>query len=89
MGELSELIRDYIHECFDNHDYIPSDDEIFKKFEEYDPSEHMIEKEINFFFDGYYILPTTIVKWEGAIYDGVQIQRELSIGEDSQRQKIS
>jgi hypothetical protein len=87
MNELAEMIRDYIHECFDNQDYIPSDDEVFERFPE--ASEHLVEKEINFFFDGYYILPTTEIKYEGVIYDGVQIQRELCIGEDSKRQSVS
>lgn len=89
MNDLSEMIRDYIHECFDTGNYIPSDDEIYLKFREQEPSEHIIEKEINFFFDGYYILPTTIVKWEGAIYDGIQIQRAISIGEDEKRSAVS
>jgi hypothetical protein len=89
VNDLAEMIRDYIHECFDNHDYIPDDSEIYTKFQSYEPSEHIIEKEINFFFDGYYILPTTKVKWEGVIYDGIQIQREIGIGEDEERFKVS
>jgi hypothetical protein len=87
MNELANLIRDYIHECFDNQDYIPDDDELYSKFPE--ASEHVIEKEINFFFDGYYILPTTVVKWEGVVYDGIQIQREISIREDEKRRSVS
>jgi hypothetical protein len=87
MNELANMIRDYIHECFDNQNYIPDDDELFEKFPQ--ASEHVIEKEVNFFFDGYYILPTTKVKWEGVIYDGIQIQREISLGENEERFKVS
>ena len=79
MNELSELIRDYIHECFDTGNYIPSDDEIYLKFREQEPSEHIIEKEINSFFDGHYILSTTKIKWEGRIHPKVQIEMEDAI----------
>jgi hypothetical protein len=27
VNDLAEMIRDYIHECFDNKNYVPSDDE--------------------------------------------------------------
>lgn len=77
MNELAENIRDYIHECFDNQDYIPSDDELYSKFPE--ASEHVIEKEINSFFDGNYILSTTVIKYEGKIYPQVQIEMEDAI----------
>ncbi|MEW5567333.1 hypothetical protein [Rossellomorea marisflavi] len=77
MNELSEMIRSYIHECFENHDYIPSDDEVYLKFRDHQPSEHIIEKEINFFFDGYYILPTTEIKWEGKVDAEVYVQSEI------------
>jgi hypothetical protein len=74
-NELSEMIRDYIHECFDNQDYIPDDSEIFTRFEEHEPSEHMIEKEIHFFFDSYFLLPDTVIEWEGNL-DTIHIERE-------------
>jgi hypothetical protein len=79
MCELSEMIRDYIHECFDNENYVPSDDEVYMKFLDHQPSEHLIEKEINSFFDGHYILPTTKIKWEGRIRKQVQIEMEDAI----------
>ena len=87
MNESAKKIRAYIHNCFDLHDYIPDDDELFAEFPE--SSLHEVEKEINFFFDGYYILPTTVVKWEGVVYDGIQIQREISIGEDEKGLEVS
>jgi hypothetical protein len=74
MNDLAEMIRDYIHECFDNHNYIPDDDELHEKFPE--ASLHLVEKQINSFFDGHYILPNTTVKWEGTIYPQVQIEME-------------
>jgi hypothetical protein len=77
MCEMSEMIRDYIHECFDNHDYVPGDDEIHAKFPE--ASIHEVEKEINSFFDGNYILSTTVIKYEGKIYPQVQIEMEDAI----------
>jgi hypothetical protein len=79
MNELAEMIRDYIHECFDNENYVPSDDEVYLKFRDHQPSEHLIEKEINSFFDGHYILPTTKIKWEGHIRKQVQIEMEDAI----------
>jgi hypothetical protein len=79
MNELAEMIRDYIHECFDQSNYIPSDDEVYMKFRDHQPSEHIIEKEINSFFDGHYILPTTKIKWEGRIRKQVQIEMEDAI----------
>jgi hypothetical protein len=79
MNELANMIRDYIHECFDQSNYIPSDDEVYMKFRDHQPSEHLIEKEINSFFDGHYILPTTKIKWEGRIRKQVQIEMEDAI----------
>jgi hypothetical protein len=76
MCELSEMIRDYIHECFNNHNMIPSDDQIYTHFQAYEPSEHIIEKEINAFFDGHYILPNTVIEYEGPINPQVQIEME-------------
>jgi hypothetical protein len=75
MNELSEMIRNYIHECFDNHNVIPSDDQIYTHFQAYEPSEHIIEKEIHFFFDSYFILEDTEIEWEGNL-DTIHIERE-------------
>jgi hypothetical protein len=75
MCELSEMIRDYIHECFDNLNTIPSDDQIYTHFQAYEPSEHIIEKEIHFFFDSYFLLPDTVIEWEGNL-DTIHIERE-------------
>jgi hypothetical protein len=75
MCELSEMIRDYIHECFDNENLIPSDDLIYTHFQAYEPSEHIIEKEIHFFFDSYCLLPDTVIEWEGNL-DAIHIERE-------------
>jgi hypothetical protein len=84
MCELSEMIRDYIHECFGTENRIPSDDEVYLKFRAYEPSEHIIEKEIHFFFDSYYILPDTEIKWEGKLPKGlVSIQTELKVEKDA------
>ena len=88
MCELSEMIRDYIHECFDNENRVPGDDEVYLKFRAYEPSEHIIEKEIHFFFDSYFILEDTKIEWEGD-FNGIQIQREISIGEDEKGFKVS
>jgi hypothetical protein len=84
MNELSEMIRDYIHECFDNHNMIPSDDQIYTHFQAYEPSEHIIEKEIHFFFDSYYIFQDTEIKWEGELAEGlVSIQSEMKVEKDA------
>jgi hypothetical protein len=90
MSELSEMIRDYIHECFDTLNLIPSDDMIYERFQAYEPSEHIIEKEIHFFFDSYYIFKDTKIEWEGDLSNvDIQIQREISLGEDEKRFKVS
>ncbi|WP_219169524.1 hypothetical protein [Bacillus sp. MCCB 382] len=90
MNELVNNIRDYIHECFDNENRIPSDDEVYLKFRAFEPSEHIIEKEIHFFFDSYYILENTKIEWEGDLSNvDIQVQREVSIGEDAKRFKVS
>lgn len=73
---LAELIRDYIHEKFDTENRIVSDDEIYTHFQTYEPSEHIIEKEINAFFDGHYILQNTVIEYEGPINPQVQIEME-------------
>jgi hypothetical protein len=89
MCELSEMIRDYIHECFGTENRIPSDDEVYLKFRAYEPSEHIIEKEIHFFFDSYFILEDTKIEWEGELPNGIQVQRTISIGEDEKGFKVS
>jgi hypothetical protein len=87
MNELANMIRDYIHECFDNGNYVPSDDEVYMKFRDHQPSEHVIEKEIHFFFDSYYIFSDTEIKWEGELPKGlVSIQTEL---EEERNAKVS
>jgi hypothetical protein len=84
MSELSEMIRDYIHECFDTLNLIPSDDMIYERFQAYEPSEHIIEKEIHFFFDSYYIFSDTKIEWEGELPDGlVSIQTEMKVEKDA------
>jgi hypothetical protein len=85
---LAEMIRDYIHEKFDSENRIPSDDEIYTHFQAHEPSEHIIEKEIHFFFDSYYILEDTKIEWEGDL-SGIQVQRTISIGEDEKGFKVS
>jgi hypothetical protein len=81
---LAEMIRDYIHECFDNHNMIPSDDQIYTHFQAYEPSEHIIEKEIHFFFDSYFILEDTRIEWEGELPDDIEIHRQISVGLDEE-----
>jgi hypothetical protein len=76
MCELSEMIRDYIHECFDNENRIPHSDEFFQKFQACEPSDHIIEEEINFFFDGYFITPSAKVEYDGPLKPTVQIELE-------------
>lgn len=88
MNELANNIRDFIHYCFDTENRIPSDDEIYTRFQTYEPSEHIIEKEIHYFFDSYYILEDTKIEWEGDL-NGIQVQREISIGEDEKGFKVS
>jgi hypothetical protein len=84
MCELSEMIRDYIHECFGTENRIPSDDEVYLKFRAYEPSEHIIEKEIHFFFDSYFLLPDTVIEWEGNL-DTIHIEREEIQNEPSRK----
>jgi hypothetical protein len=76
MCELSEMIRDYIHECFNNENRIPHSDEIYERFQTCCPSDHIIEKEVNFFFEGNYVLSTTKIEWEGRVNPQVQIELE-------------
>ena len=76
MNELSEMIRTYIHECFDNQNRIPNQDEIYVQFKEYDPPEYIIEDQVNDFFNGYYILPNTVVEYDGPLRPTVQIEME-------------
>ena len=88
MCELSTMIQNKIQEVFETENRILSDDELFTHFQEYEPSEHVIEKEVHYFLKSYYIYEDTKIEWEGDL-SGIQIQRTISIGEDEKGFKVS
>lgn len=76
MNELSEMIRDYIHECFNVQNRIPHSDEIYVKFLDHEPPDYIIEEQMNCFFAGYYITADTVVEYTGNLKPSVQIELE-------------
>jgi hypothetical protein len=83
MNELAEMIQEYIQEVFETQNIVPCDDSIYTHFQQYEPSEHIIEKEIHYFLNSYYILEDTKIEWEGDL-SNVQIQRQVSAGLDEE-----
>lgn len=88
--ELAEMIQEYIQEVFETQNIVPCDDSIYTHFQQYEPSEHIIEKEVHYFLNSYYILEDTKIEWEGDLSNvNIQVQREISIGENQEGLKIS
>lgn len=88
MSELANMIQDRIQEVFEKENRILSDDELYTHFQAYEPSEHVIEKEIHYFLNSYYILEDTKIEWEGDL-SGIQVQREISFGKNEKGFKVS
>jgi hypothetical protein len=65
--QLSEQIQSYIQNRFETYNMVPSDDQIYEHFQSQEPSEHLIEKEIHYFFNSYEIYQDTRIEWEGNI----------------------
>jgi hypothetical protein len=90
MNVLAEMIQEYIQEVFETQNIVPCDDSIYTHFQQYEPSEHIIEKEIHYFLNSYYILEDTKIQWEGDLSNvEIQVQREISLGENQKGLKIS
>lgn len=78
MNELSEMIQSKIQEVFETENRILSDDELFTIFQAYEPSEHIIEKEVHYFLNSYYLYEDTKIEWEGSL-DGIEISRQIGV----------
>jgi hypothetical protein len=76
---LGQNIQNYISQCFSWENKIPSDDDIYLKFEKHEPSVELVQKEIDFFFDSNQILHDTVIEWEGDINAGIE-RAENSVG---------
>jgi hypothetical protein len=83
MSELANMIQEYIQEVFETQNIVPCDDSIYTHFQQYEPSEHIIEKEIHYFLNSYYLLPDTVIEWEGDLSD-IEISRQISVGFDEE-----
>jgi hypothetical protein len=76
---LGQNIQNYIGHCFIYEDRVPSDEDIYLKFEEYEPSDELVQKEIDFFFASNQINHDTVIEWEGDINAGIE-RAENSVG---------
>jgi hypothetical protein len=65
--QLSEQIQSYIQNSFETQNYIPDDSEIYAHFQHAEPSEHLIGKEISYFFRSYEVYADTRIEWEGDV----------------------
>ncbi|TYS91942.1 hypothetical protein [Rossellomorea aquimaris] len=83
MNELAEMIQNRIQEVFESENRILSDDELYTYFQSYEPSEHVIEKEVHYFLNSYYIFEDTKIEWEGDL-SGIEISRQISVGLDEE-----